>query len=58
MTVARPAHPTVPHGEPSKANKVPLALCFMALDGDIPSTAMTTLRDLPFLQKVAKVRLE
>lgn len=34
-----------------------LALCFMALDDDVPAATMEALRGLPFLHNVAKIQL-
>lgn len=39
------------------SSEVPLALCFMALDDDVPTNALAALRALPFLQDVAKIQL-
>lgn len=36
----------------------PQALCFMALDDDVPSNAMRALQALPSLRKVAKISLK
>lgn len=39
------------------SSKDELALCFMALDDDVPSETMEVLRALPFLHNVAKIQL-
>jgi hypothetical protein len=50
LNVARPIKSITKHGEDKM-----LALCFMALDDDIPTNAMQTLDSLGFLHHVAKI---
>ena len=40
------------------AAAVPMALCFMALDDDVPPPAMAALHSLTFLHDVAKIQLK
>lgn len=57
MHVARP--PTTATQLPTTAAApAPMALCFMALDDDVPASALDSLRALPFLRDVAKIELQ
>jgi hypothetical protein len=40
------------------AGEVSMALCFMALDDDVPTTALNSLQSLTFLHDVAKIQLK
>jgi hypothetical protein len=40
------------------AAEVSMALCFMALDDDVPTTALSSLQSLSFLHDVAKIQLK
>lgn len=53
MHVARPSSNPAAVAAPT-----PLALCFMALDDDVPASALSSLRALPFLKDVAKIALQ
>lgn len=64
MHVARPStqqglsQVTLSGGQPSSQQPVPMALCFMALDDDVPTTALSSLKTLSFLHDVAKIQLQ
>lgn len=43
---------------PAQSEEVPRALCFMALDNDVPAPVLASLQQLGFLQDVAKIQLQ
>lgn len=55
MNVARAAVGTT---SAATSASVPMALCFMALDDDVPTTALASLKSLSFLHDVAKIQLQ
>eukprot|EP00428_Durinskia_dybowskii_P076738 CAMPEP_0170358746 /NCGR_PEP_ID=MMETSP0117_2-20130122/2386_1 /TAXON_ID=400756 /ORGANISM="Durinskia baltica, Strain CSIRO CS-38" /LENGTH=531 /DNA_ID=CAMNT_0010612963 /DNA_START=191 /DNA_END=1786 /DNA_ORIENTATION=+ len=63
MNVARsalsPTTPTSTTATPVNATtETQMALCFMALDDDIPPVALNKLRSMPFLNSVARIQLQ
>jgi hypothetical protein len=45
-------------GAAAGLGEVSMALCFMALDDDVPTTALSSLQSLPFLHDVARIQLQ
>lgn len=59
MNVARSIKPTSSSASATgAAEEVPMALCFMALDDDVSTNAMSALLSLNFLHDVAKIQLQ
>lgn len=48
----------VARSQVEKEGELPTALCFMALDDDVPTNAMKALNSLSSLKKVAKIQLK